>query len=77
MLGYELPWNNLTFTSHVFVILGEEHITLKMRALEEYESQKGRPFACAEFIRNWANVRGTQIGVPYAEAFEAIRWVLR
>ena len=77
ILGYELPWNNLTFTTGAFIPLSEEHLSRKLLALRKYKSQKGRPFARAPFIRNLANVRGTQIGVKYAEAFESIRWVMR
>jgi len=76
ILGYELPWNNLTFTTNSFVLLDEEHIRLKVDALEQYKSQAGRSYATGEYIRNLANVRGTQIGSPYAEAFEAIRWIM-
>jgi len=77
ILGYELPWNNLTFTTNTFVLLSEEHIECKVSALEQYKSQLGRSYATAGYIRNLANVRGTQIGTKYAEAFEAIRWIMR
>jgi len=77
MLGYELPWNNLTFTTNVFVALEEEYLALKVRALQEYKSQAGRQYATAEFVRSLASVRGTQIGTRYAEAFEAIRWIVK
>jgi LmbE family N-acetylglucosaminyl deacetylase len=77
MLGYEIPWNNLTFHTNFFIFLEEKHLEKKILALECYESQKGRPYASAEFIRSLARTRGTQIGSTYAEVFEAIRWVLR
>ena len=77
ILGYELPWNNLTFTTSAFVVLSEEQLSRKVLALEKYKSQVGRPYATADYIRNLANVRGTQIGTKYAETFEAIRWIIR
>jgi LmbE family N-acetylglucosaminyl deacetylase len=77
MLGYELPWNNLTFTTNTFTILTEQDVSRKVLALEQYRSQANRSYATAEFIRHLASVRGAQVGVRYAEAFEAIRWIVR
>lgn len=77
ILGYECPWNNLTFTTNLFVYLSEEQLTRKVSALKCYESQAHRPYANEEFIRGWARTRGVQIGHTYAEAFEVVRWVLR
>ena len=77
IFGYELPWNNLTFTSSAFIVVEESHVEQKVQALACYQSQSGRSYATADFIRSMATVRGTQIGVPYAEAFEAIRLVRR
>jgi len=76
MLGYELPWNNLSFTTSAFVVLRDEHVTRKVLALEQYKSQANRSYATGEYVRNLANVRGTQVGVKYAEAFESIRWIM-
>lgn len=77
MLGYEAPWNNLTFTTNCFYCLNERHISTKIDALKCYESQKGRSYATEEFIKSLAIMRGTQIGQHYAEAFEAIRVITR
>lgn len=77
ILGYELPWNNLTFTTSAFVALDDENLARKVLALEQYKSQADRYYASGEFVRNLAHVRGTQIGRKYAEAFEAIRWIVR
>jgi hypothetical protein len=32
ILGYELPWNNLTFNTQLFVFLDEKHIDKKIEA---------------------------------------------
>jgi len=77
MLGYELGWNTLKFSTNTFVLLGEGHVRRKVKALAQYRSQKGRPYATARYVRSLATIRGTQIGGAYAEAFESIRWVLR
>ena len=76
ILGYELPWNNITFHTEAFIELTEDDVIKKIEALKAYESQKHRFYSNPEFIRSWAITRGTQIGVKYAETFEVIRWVI-
>jgi N-acetylglucosamine malate deacetylase 1 len=75
MLGYEVPWNNLTFTTQAFVFLEERHLAMKLDAIAAYRSQRQRPYASPDFIRSWAITRGMQIGSRYAESFEVVRWV--
>jgi LmbE family N-acetylglucosaminyl deacetylase len=77
IFGYELPWNNLTFTTSAFVSVGDEQIEKKIQALACYKSQADRSYATPEFVRALASVRGVQIGEKYAEAFEAIRVIRR
>jgi LmbE family N-acetylglucosaminyl deacetylase len=77
MLGYEIPWNNLTFNTSAFVFLEERHLKKKLASLECYLSQFGRNYATAEFVKSLAITRGTQIGAKYAETFEVIRWVIK
>ena len=76
ILSYELPWNNLNFSTQCFISFEENDLKKKIEALECYESQKGRNYATKEFIRSLAVTRGTQIGTKYAEVFEVIRWIL-
>lgn len=76
ILGYELIWNNLTFNTTCFIRLEERHIENKISALKNYQSQKGRDYVSADFIRSLARARGVQIGAEFAEAFEVIRWVI-
>ena len=77
ILGYEQPWNNITFNTSAFVSLSEENIQGKIDALRCYETQSDRKYLNAEFIRGLATTRGTQINEQYAEAFEVIRWVIK
>ncbi|HIH44359.1 MAG TPA: PIG-L family deacetylase [Candidatus Methanoperedenaceae archaeon] len=77
VLGYEQPWNNMTFQTSAFVSLDERHITRKINALRCYETQKHRAYLNSEFIKGLAITRGTQMEEQYAEAFEVIRWVIR
>jgi LmbE family N-acetylglucosaminyl deacetylase len=75
ILAYEMPWNNLNFSTQSFIKLSEKHIEKKIKALECYKSQSSKDYASEQFIRSLALTRGTQIGVKYAEAFEVIRWI--
>lgn len=77
IMCYELPWNNLSFTTVSFVLLEDSHIETKLRALAEYRSQAHRNYANEEFIRGLARTRGVQIGVRYAETFEVLRWIIK
>ena len=75
ILGYELPWNNLNFTTQCFNSINENQLNKKILALDCYNSQKGRLYVSEDFVRALAITRGTQIGVKYAETFEVVRWV--
>jgi N-acetylglucosamine malate deacetylase 1 len=76
ILSYELPWNNLTFTTSSFVHLTEKHVQTKVDALKEYRSQAHRPYSDEDFLRSVARTRGVQIGTRYAEAFNVVRWII-
>ncbi|HEY9046458.1 MAG TPA: PIG-L family deacetylase [Ohtaekwangia sp.] len=75
ILGYELIWNNLTFSTSCFVQLNENHIQKKCDALKAYASQQHRDYISEEFVMSLARARGVQIGCQYAEAFEVIRLI--
>ena len=77
ILGYEQPWNNITFNTEAFISLTEQHLQKKIAALRCYRTQAHRPYLREEFIRGLAATRGVQIEEHYAEAFEVIKWVLR
>lgn len=72
---YEMPWNNLNFQTTAFVSLEEHQLAKKVKAIEQYNSQKHRNYANEEFIRSLARTRGVQINREYAEVFEVLRWV--
>ncbi|MFF2446729.1 PIG-L deacetylase family protein [Neobacillus sp. NPDC058068] len=75
ILGYELPWNHITFSTQAFMELNYHHIVSKWEALQSYTSQieLHRPYFTKEFIEGLARVRGTQINKEWAEAFEVLR----
>lgn len=76
ILGYELPWNNLTFSAQCLLEIGEEDLRGKEEALRSYASQGHRTYADPEVFRGLARVRGACCGTRYAEAFQVIRWVI-
>lgn len=77
IIGYEMPYNNMNFSTSMFTVLTEGQMQKKLQALKCYRSQAGRIYVSDDFITGLARVRGTQIGVSYAEAFEVIRWVIK
>jgi LmbE family N-acetylglucosaminyl deacetylase len=76
MIGYELPWNNITFTASFHVKLSRENLNNKWNAINAYKSQEVRAYKSPEFFEGLARVRGLQVGGEFAEAFELIRWIL-
>lgn len=77
MLGYEVPWNNLDFRTSCFVELAEGDLQKKIDSVAKYQSQEGRAYANAQYLQALAMVRGVQVGLNYAEAFEVVRWIMR
>lgn len=77
ILGYEMPWNNLTFNTTCFVGLEERHIRKKVDALRCYKSQADRFYATEELVRSLAITRGAQVSTKYSETFEVLRWIIK
>jgi len=77
ILGYEQPWNNITFNTLAFITIQDRHLEKKIRALGCYETQKHRAYLNRDFITGLALTRGVQVEEKYAEAFEVIKWVMR
>jgi LmbE family N-acetylglucosaminyl deacetylase len=78
IIGYELPWNHVTFNTVMFVRLEKSHIDTKFNLLENYKSQKSlqRDYFSQDFIFGLARVRGIQCNAQYAEAYEVMRWIM-
>lgn len=77
MLGYEVPWNNLDFRTSCFIELSDDDLERKVASVAKYRSQEGRAYANPEYLQGLAMVRGVQVGLRYAEAFEVVRWIMR
>jgi len=76
ILGYELPWNNITFHTQCFIKLKKKHVEKKIQALKCYKSQANKYYATEDFVWSLAKIRGVQIASEFCEAFEVIRWVI-
>jgi LmbE family N-acetylglucosaminyl deacetylase len=76
ILGYEMPWNNRTFSTDVFVKLEKENLDDKFKMLDCYKTQGERVFMSKDYIYDVARTRGLQVGSEYAECYEAIRVVI-
>jgi LmbE family N-acetylglucosaminyl deacetylase len=68
---HDMLWPPYSFTPNYFVPID---ITRKIAAYECHASQV-RSFRSPDMIRNLAALRGSAIGVEYAEAFQILRWV--
>lgn len=77
ILGYELPWNCIEFRTDLVVELSAPCITAKKEAIRSYQSQSFRSYGDGGSLARLAELRGSQIGVSYAESFEVVRWVWR
>lgn len=75
LLGYELPWNCIEFSTNMLVALTDAALQAKLAAFACYRSQSFRPYGDGSALSHLAGLRGGQIGVRYAEAYEVIRWV--
>jgi len=76
ILGYEMPWNNMSFNTRAFVRLEKSHIDKKVESLLCYKSQLHRSYINENFVYSLATVRGVQMGAEYAEAFEVVRYII-
>lgn len=77
ILGYEEPWNNITFHTNNFIILERRHVDKKIEALKCYKTQNSRLYLNENYISSLARIRGVQINSVYAEAFEVTRWIIQ
>lgn len=75
IMGYELPWNHITFAAQAFSVLCKTHVEKKWEALQAYHSQTmlNRLYFTKDFIESIARVRGVQVKAEWAEAFEVLR----
>ena len=73
--GYEMPWNNYSFSGNTFFRITKGNLDKKISAIKVYSSQKHRVYMQADFIKSLAKVRGVQSGSHLAECFQTIRFI--
>jgi N-acetylglucosamine malate deacetylase 1 len=71
--GYELSWNDRSFSTDIFVRLQPQHLEMKLKSLNNYVSQQNHSYMQERNISSLMISRGAQIDLPFAEAFELIR----
>lgn len=76
ILGYEMPWNNISFHANFLIALEEIDVKRKVDALQEYKSQKHRAYLSDRYLRSHCHSRGVSIGCENAEAFTLYRGVI-
>jgi LmbE family N-acetylglucosaminyl deacetylase len=76
ILAYEMPWNNITFTTQCFVPLEQRHMEKKLEAIACYKSQATRNYFGPDYHRAHLLTRGQQIQKDLAECFEVVRLVM-
>jgi LmbE family N-acetylglucosaminyl deacetylase len=79
ILNYEITKNQLSFLPEFYIEITEEDLKAKIKAIRCYKSQiELRPrFSDPRNIEAVTRVRGMQIRVEFAEAFEASRLIVK
>ncbi|MFX1318090.1 MAG: PIG-L deacetylase family protein [Promethearchaeota archaeon] len=79
IFGYELPWNLIVSRESAFVSLEERHVVAKLNSCWKYQSQikQKRAYFDKDYLRSLLRSKGLKIQTQYAEAFEAIKLVLK
>lgn len=74
LLSYEMPWNNFSFLSNMYVALEERHLQKKIDTLKLYKTQDFRLYSNEEYLKSLMKIKGLQINEKYAESFQILRW---
>jgi len=74
ILGYELIQNTQKFNNNMFISVSYDNLKKKIKSVQEYKSQKDKPYMNSKIIESLALIRGVQSNNQFAESFEVIRW---
>lgn len=75
VIGYEDFKSCPRFSPTLFVPLSEGQLEKKAKLISIYKTQFRRRYYRVENLRSLARMRGFQVGVPYAEAFDVARLI--
>jgi LmbE family N-acetylglucosaminyl deacetylase len=73
VIAYENPRSSIRYEPTLYVQLSDKNVKSKIKGLMCYKSQYDRYYFKPKIIESFALMRGSQIGVEYAEAFEVLR----
>jgi len=76
IFGYELILNQFSFSTTVFFGFDKVDMDAKLNAFNCFKSQMFRKHFKSDLFYSAAKVRGAQMGVDFAEAFQAIRVII-
>lgn len=77
ILGYEVVSSEVGFNPNLYIELSKFHIKKKVEALRMYKSQMKKSYFKPAVIEARAKMRGSQANLNYAEAFEALRFLVK
>ncbi len=75
VLGYETPSTAASFRPSLFEDIGDT-LQTKLKAVEMHKTQSYKEYMSEDMVIVRARFRGSQAGVPEAEAFEVYKYVL-
>jgi len=77
LMCYEFLPNEIgrPFQPNHYVKLDQKHLDKKLDALLAYKSQEWRIYMQPQYVTCLAFLRGVQVGMEYAEAFEIVRMI--
>jgi LmbE family N-acetylglucosaminyl deacetylase len=75
LLAYEVVRSTVDFSPNLYVSLSDENMKRKLKALQCYKTQYRRGYFKPSVFKALARLRGSQVNVEFAEAFEIIRMV--
>ena len=75
LLAYEVVRSTVDFSPNLYISLSDENMKKKLRALRCYKTQYRRSYFKPSIFEALARLRGSQVNVNFAEAFEIVRMV--
>jgi LmbE family N-acetylglucosaminyl deacetylase len=75
LLAYEVVRSTVDFSPNFYISLSSENMKRKLGALRCYKTQYRRSYFRPSIFKALARLRGSQVNVEFAEAFEIVRMV--
>lgn len=75
ILMYQMPWNSRDIKLQYFSVLTKSNMRAKIKALNEFKSQRKKRYMGHNSIISMASTYGVAIDVDYAEVFQVVRYI--